>query len=703
MVSSLYIPGRERRVLTFLLHAQADVTVKEIAKMLTVSVRTIHRDLKSIEKLIVNYNLQLIKKSGVGLRIIGNKADKQQLELAISNVIAVDYTPEERQAIILSTLFETNEPIKLFALADELKVTVATISNDLDLLEVELAIFHLQLIRKRGYGVKLEGNEVDKRAAISNLIGKYVDPFEFVSLLKENIRQKSNYPLNTISSRLLGLVNPERLNTIEKKVEQTRKELTYELADSAHIGLVVHLALAIERLQKGDKIIFDPAYLKQINGTNEYAIASKLIENLEDSLHMDIPDDEIGYITMHLLGAKQRIDQHFLLEDSNLDVAYKAKELIQYINENLGVDLSGNTALLNDLVAHLKPAIYRLNQGMNISNPLIKEIRHDYEDLFLLVQKGVRETFPDMVFPGDEVGYLVLHFASTLLHGEIELDLKALVICSSGIGTAKMLATKLKQQVPEIKQVENKSMFDLEQSNLDDYDVVVSTIPLKGFDGAYILASPMLTEAEVHRIKKTIRQRKLNYKPNKNPTSQTKHEKGENFTRQLEIIQNYTNVMSDLLNAFSVTQMAAYDSMEDNLRCICNQLEKDQWILNKENVLNKLLEREKISGLGIPNTSLALYHTRSNDIDKPSFTINRINKPLTVKGMDGEDIEAGTLLVMLAPQESNQESLEVLSYLSSLIIQEQANMTLFESATEAQIKQFISEQFQSFLSEKKLL
>src|SRR5690625_7392780 len=106
-----------------------------------------------------------------------------------------------------------------------------------------------------------------------------------------------------------------------------------------------------------------------------------MIKQLEQSLDITIPKDEIGYITMHLLGAKLRIDHNYLIEDSNLGIAYNEKKLIQFVSEQYGEDLMNNNGLLNDLVAHLKPVIYRLKQQMNIKNPIINNILKNYRDL----------------------------------------------------------------------------------------------------------------------------------------------------------------------------------------------------------------------------------------------------------------------------------------------------------------------------------
>ena len=419
----MYIPGRERRILEILLDRDTFVTVKELAEALDVSKRTIHRDLKNAETTLMKYDITLVKKASVGLKVQGTQEARQHLHQDLSIVASHDYLPEERQAIILSSLFSAREPVKLFTLADELHVTFTTIINDLDELEAQLFEYKLELIRKRGFGVQIHGEEKNKRQAISHLITKYIDPFELISLYKENV-QKDYEQHQSIAERLLGLVQADRLQALEKAVEQIKQELPYELADNAYIGLIVHLALAVERLKNGDTINFDETHLTQIEGTEEYRTATILSQKLEKALELTIPEAEIGYITMHLLGAKLRAGDHYVIEDSAMDIAYKAKELIQYVSTVLDVQLTQSATLLNDLVAHLKPAIYRMKKEMKITNPIIEDIERDYKELFMLMKEAVSVVFPNLKFPREEIGFLVLHFGSVLFYNESVKELE---------------------------------------------------------------------------------------------------------------------------------------------------------------------------------------------------------------------------------------------------------------------------------------
>ncbi|WP_286191334.1 BglG family transcription antiterminator [Virgibacillus salexigens] len=701
-MNRLYLTARERKLLSLLRESKDPIPVKLLADKLTVSERTIHRDLKSLEAALVDYNLSIEKKTRFGIRMTGDLGKLKDLDQALNNGGTVsEYTPEERKAIILASLLQANEPIKLFTLSHDLNVTIATVSHDLDQMEKELNDYQLTLIRKRGYGVEITGNEVDKRAAISYLINRYVDLFEYVPLIKETMKQRTQ-PLDAVSNRLLGFVNLENLSMIEACVQEASKSLPYELADNAYVGLVVHLALAIERLQQGEIIMFDQAYpRKEFEETKEYEVAAAMLRNLQGALPIEIPHEEIDYITMHLLGAKLRADQAYVLEDSNLDIVYRAKQLIAYIGHQLQVDLTNNMSLLNDLVTHMRPAIYRLKQGMTIKNPIYDEIASKYKALIELLREGVEKIFPQIHFPDDEIGYLVLHFASVLLYGEMKLEVRALVICSSGIGTAKLLATTLMQRIPEIKEVDNKSIFDLSNTDLAAYDVIVSTVPLKGYDVDYVLASPMLSQAEADRVKKKIRQKKVTYTPSRarQPSQQT----GIDFITKLESRQIYTTTVLQLLQSFHIEQVDDNLSLEQVLDAICTDLEKQGYVTDKQTVYQKLIERAKQSGLGIPNTALALYHTRSNDVNDAVFFIYELAHPVTVQGMDGEDMQITRLLLMAAPQVTHKEVLEVLSFLSSLIIiQGQESIDRFELGKEIELKNFLSEQFQQFLQDKNI-
>lgn len=700
----MYISARERQILEILLTETDEMTVKDLADQIGVSGRTVHRDLKNIEDILTEYELSLQKKSGVGVQITGSKDKIGELELFLFNLFHTEYTPDERQTIILCALLESNGPVKLLGLANDLNVTIATVSADLTKLEERLQTFGLALIRRRGYGVEIEGDEGAKRRAMSNLISEYLDESEILSLARENIQKRSTQQINTISERLLGLVEKKKLLTVEKIVESTIQDLPFNMADSAYIGLVVHLALAVERIQKGEGIKINKSYLENQQSSKEYKFAGKIVAQLEQVFQIGIPEAEIAYITMHLKGAKLRHDNEYLIEDSSLQIAIKSRNLIDMVGKRVGLDLTANRSLFEGLVVHLKPAIYRIKQKMGISNPLLDKIKRDYAELFSTVKQAVEQVFHEFYVPDEEIGYLVMHFGAAILANKDIVQLKTLVICSSGIGTSKMLATRLQQEFPELKEIQNVSVMEFKKMKAGNYQLIISTIPIPDYHLNYILVSPILYKDEIEKIRSFINEQIIINGSEKKFSVPFIDRISKKNTRMLieemQSIQGYAQTIAAILEGFELTKINDEETVTTIIKRACKELLANKKINNTEAVADAIFEREKLGGLGIPGTTMALFHARSAHIITQTFTIYVTQNPIEVVGMDQREMEIKSIVLMLSPEETAESSLEVLSYLSSLLIESEESISVFQSDDKEEIVTYLTARFDQFFTEK---
>lgn len=697
----MYVSARERKMIEYLLHAQDVVSVKTLAEELGVSSRTIHRDLNGLESTLKDYQISLKKQAGKGIEMVGDDEDVAMLKAKLREQSSVDYTPDERKVLILSWLLEAKEPMKVAALAADLGVTVATASHDLDQIENDLASFDLQLVRRRGYGVEVNGKEVNIREAIQHIMMRHMNEYDFLRLMRQQISQAPpDSQWDSVSEHLLGLVSKEQIHTIEHVVETFRSELTYPLADSAYIGLVIHLALAMERIRQGERIQIETDYLDHLRESSEFRLASQMIELLEKELQLTIPEAEIGYITMHLMGAKARYNKDTVIEESSLSIAFKAKQLIEFVSNALQKDLHQSDKLLNDLVIHLKPSLYRIQQGMDIHNPLTQQIEEDYPELFEIVEHAVRHVFPDLTFPKEEAAFLVMHFASALLNLEETKRLHVLVVCSSGIGTAKILAAKLKRQFHEIETVDHQSLFDLKHLQLDQYNLIVSTIPIDQLEH-YVLVNPMLSSSDIHKIEHRIRKVRImdSVKHVGARSKKVEDQPVQSIRQSVAVIHQYVQTIDYLLNRLYVLKTGA-QSKEEIIRDACQQLENFDTLENPEQVMEALLEREAIGGLGVPQTRLAFFHTRSEYTKSPSFSVVKLNEPISLRSMEGKVMEADAIVILLAPYDLSQEGLEVVSFLSTLFIEEPKSVEMVHQGTDEQIIEFISNQLHRLMNEK---
>ncbi|MBP2241017.1 mannitol operon transcriptional antiterminator [Cytobacillus eiseniae] len=694
----MYISAREKMIIEALIREKEEMTIKELSKIIDVSARTIHRDLNSIKDFLESYQLTLVRKSGVGVQIVGDEDKKLELKKQLNIFTFREYTVDERQTMILCILYESTEPVKLYTLAQELRVSIATVSADLTKLEQQLKPLLLSVIKKRGYGVELSGTEKAKRRAISYWIAKTMKDEGLFALIKEQIQQQSSHHDNLISNRLMQLVDREKLFIIEEIMKDLQLDIQFTMTDSSYVSLMVHLGLALERIIVGESIELSEEYASQLKEEPEYPIAKKIIDKLKERFQVAIPDAEIGYITMHLQGAKLRKQEGILHEATHLDLYMQTSRFVQLMEEATGFRLTNNRSLIEGLMIHLKPAIYRLEQNMGIINPLLDEIKENYMELFEQVKGVTVKVFPAIHFPDEEIGYLVMHFGSAMLSMGEKGDLKAYIVCSSGIGTSKLLASRLQKEIQEIAEVINVSIFELDQLPISDRDLVISTIHLQDFHREYMIVSPLLTKDEIKQVQLYARRQILMKKPI--PILKERKPMIDGMIKKMEEIHLYTGTIAEILSNFQYILLQDEQSPVECLESMCKMLEKEHIIQDAKLVAEALFAREAIGGIGISGTKLALYHTSNEHVSKPSFTLHRLIQPAVMKGMDGNDMEVRTLLLLLSPKPYYKEGVEVLSYISTVIIENEQSIYLFEKEEEKQVHSYLAKKFEQFILEK---
>ncbi|WP_129689789.1 BglG family transcription antiterminator [Gottfriedia acidiceleris] len=676
----MYISAREREIINLLLDHPNGINVQEIAENLNVSSRTVQRELKGVESIASAHNLYLKKVLGVGMYIEGTPEQKNELQIAILKS-GQEFTQQERQELILCSLLKVPESIKLSSLANDLHVTVATVSNDLNKVEEWLKDFDLELIRKKGYGIALLGSERKKRKALGHLIAQQLNEYEFLSVVEDEYESK-----NRFSNGLLEIIKLEKLTMIGKMIRDIEQQLPYSLADSAFMTFTIHLSLAIERIIQGEVVQMDQEVLEELSTSKEFNIASQIVNELEEVFKVNIPNAEKGYITMHLLGARQRQEKNDWLEESSTEIVVGSKKLINYVSKELEINFEEDQALFEGLITHIEPAIYRIQKKLDANNPLAGQIQEDYPALFKTIQEGLNEAFPTIVFPTEEIAYLVLHFGSSQVIYDNSKEVSALVLCSSGIGSSKMLASRIKKEIKEITDIEVSSLANLRNIQIEQYDIILSTVEMPGFSKKYITVNPLLPKKEAEQIRDEIKRNSLTTEAtllrkfhSKKLQKQIKLETPELIKQNLEVVHQYTETVLHILNTFETISLPFIPTSSILLLEVCKQANVRGLIGDYFEVTNQLTEREKKGGLGIPGTSIALYHCRSEYVMQPVFLSFLLNEPMVVKAMDHSSIKINTLLLLLAPVDMQTGQLEVLSTISSTIIEDEESTRIFTS------------------------
>ena len=693
---------REIRLIEVLLRHPEGLTADDLADRLGVSARTVHRDLQPASEFLASYDLTLVRQAGRGINVEGAASGRARALEASGKMRSEELTPEERRVSLLGMLLGSNEPIKLRALASRAKVSVGTVGRDLDEAEDWLSAFGLSLLRKRGYGVQVVGAEDDRRQAMSQLIIQDLDEAAFLSG-PEGSGGRPASSTDLVSAGLMGMIDEGRLQTAKTLTREAVERLPYAIADEAFVSLSVHVALMIERLLRGGEIEMDDEVLQRLRETAEYDNARNLAGAIEKDFRLDVPEEEVVYLTRHLRGTKLRqddeLDRYF--EGSDLEIASRVKALIHYVSEQTGVALAGDSSLYTGLLAHIERAIHRLRESMRISNPLLSEMKQDYPALFDLVERGMKKIFVEDEIPEEEVGFVAMHFGAALDRGQGNFPNSVLIICPSGIGSSKILASRLEKAFPQIRRVHNASLFDLAGLDENEFDLVVSTVPLQIPDESYVQVRPLLSEEEEGRIRDHLKEKLLGGRLANRAVSESLEVFGGGQVK-LRQMAEATQLIAELVDDVSVERHEARGSIPEAVRLMCASLAARGLVSDPKSLEASLLARMELGGIGIPETALALFHARDATVVRPAFSLHDFDEPLELEGMDGATMLVRRTLLMVAPLDISTVALEAISEISVAMVEQPSERETFENGSEAQVVAVLQNIFARYLRDKLL-
>lgn len=651
------LSARQLKILKKIISADK-LDIEDICNIFNISKRTVYREVSAINAFLEEYELKTVNTLN-GITIEGNGENVEKLKLDIVGYRS-GIDAEERRKLILSELLQMKEPVKLEYFSRKFDVSTATISYDLKELEKWLKKQGLMLIAKPGYGVLISGGENQFRKAIANFLYENVDTAELIDFLKTGYLKRNRLDRD-IDLRLLNLIDYDTVLKIERAIAKLEAELDYDIAESSYLGLTVHLALAVKRLKDGESIKISDDNLKELKNTGEYKFAKKLARYLEEELGIIIPEDELGYVTIHLIGAKYRANTQNINYNDISDIAI---DMVNRAEKIFNVDFSGDELLVEGLKAHLGPTVYRLKMGLDIRNPLLNDIKSKYETLFNKCDKlcdVLREKL-NLDVPEDEIGYIAMHFGAALERmKDVAKKYNIMVVCASGIGTSRMLMSKL-QMFPQINIVDVVSSLKLKDiKDRKDIDLIVSTIPLEVKDRKVIVVNPLLLKEDIDKLKRALNTDFIMDYGGKSS------EVGD-YQAMLHIA-NYGKHILNLSDNLLFKDVFGKNSKEI-IEHLLNVLSKEKLIDESQSaeIKKRLLGRESLGKIILPDKGFVIYHCTLENLKRPIVIIGRVVEEIKMKNLLGEYEKIKTAFLMVAPQ-NDSESIEVLGDLSVSLIE----------------------------------
>lgn len=643
----MMISNREKSILKLLserLHSF--LTIHDIAQALGISSRTVHREMKSVEDTLNKYHLSLTRVPKLGLRIEGEPEDIDNFVQSLTEQNTIDLSDEERKVIILYNLIQSKDPVKLYSLANEIGSSTHTLNKIIEQLEPELHTFELSLERRRGEGLILNGEEVNKRQLLARIMLEKLDGDSVYSVVEDH------FVYHTLNeTHLRGIVDIDRLFNVERLLMDELGTLPYTLTEASYLTLTIHIVLAIERIKQDGHVEIEDDILNELISTDEFKVSERLTNVLSDIYDVTFNHSEIAFITMHLRGARRR---HETTYENNDIHKQRVTELIEFVKDQ-GFSFKDEDALFKGLNLHLEPAINRLEANIETYNPLTEMIETYDQELFEAVSSGLKIVFMNYHFPKSEVAYIALHFGG-MLQAKQRRSLHVLVVCSSGIGTSRILSNRLKQHFSEITQTTEVSVSSLKSIDFSKYDGMISTVAV---DTKYphITVNPLLPKQDAENVKYFLKLQQSVVHDPQNTQNQEQPLSYEDYDRTVTFIEESLALIQNMIvEKKKVTQLERY---------LIQTLSKHRVIDNTHIFSEKLNSRMNLQGFALTGYPVAIPHLSDESIKKPQLIITELTKPLMLKTIENEQQEVNWLVCMFIPRNSEQGQL--MSEVSSLI------------------------------------
>ena len=485
--------SRTYQILKELLERNTCISVGALAKQYNCSERTIRTEVGYIKDILKKYNIELIHRKMKGYVIVPNESHEiseiRQKIMEETSIIPSNYS--ERIYYILKRILLSEDYLTIEQLSDELFVSRVSVTQSLKRVREILNEYHLNLENKPHYGLKIQGEEKDIRKCIIEH-GINYSQLNFWDF--KNYSDVQNLPF----FKDIDLLKINHLI----KAEIAKAGITFY--DIFYNNLIIHIAVAIKRIQ-------EKSYIEEFSiesedlYINDIQVANQIAKQLSHEFHIDFPESEIHYIAVHLIGNKiADIDENRLFLDETYILVNK---MLLLASKEFDIDFMSDNILKKDLYIHIKSALTRIHLGIQLHNPMIQQLKDNFPFPFeIAINVCYNKEIGLYELGEEELGYVVIHFAAAFerLKEKSAFKKKVLIFCASGIGTVRLLEAKLRNEFKDY--IEITTSYDMTHINRvqEDYDLILSTIPLKNETCHVLCVSPIPTNDDMSHISKIL-------------------------------------------------------------------------------------------------------------------------------------------------------------------------------------------------------
>ncbi|WP_067935504.1 BglG family transcription antiterminator [Alicyclobacillus kakegawensis] len=715
----------------FLLRAAArpqGADMVALAEQLGVSRRTLQRDLRAVAAYLDGFGASLASDEAGIWRLAGPAAAIDQAVRGAPRARwPLPLGPADRAWLVAAELLAAGGPVKLAYFSRRLDLAPASVSHLLDGLEEWFAQYHLRLVRRRGYGVEVAGEERQRRLVLAELVHDRIRPEDLMLFLRDPVSQTSAGAAHAAGAEmpdarldfLVRFFGPEEVKRVYQVVSAELSELDPPLDEAGFASFLLHVLIALARLREGRSLVDAPAdepalhqsgrgarsharprekgkaargSRTEAGGANSVRIGvdssrlqdgirlkeetrdRRLVGRILEQLAPDAAglawEAEAADLVTHLRGAKVQLTQRDQLLPANVTALEFAHRLAESIGRQVGVPLQADRQFTTALAQHLEPAMHRMAAGLSIRNPLLDEVRRRYPGVYAATLAASREVFATakLDVPAEEVGFLAMHVGAALERLRVQQRPRARIVCPNGISSAELLASRVRAELPQLEIV---GVGAAGHGQALDCDLILSTVPADAqeVDVPVVVVSPFLTQEEIDSVRAAINE--LTARPQRTgvegvppPSLRAAGQPMQGATPR-HPSPTARRWAEPGLDVWSTSASCVEDLVQQiSLRV------QDLAGASAALVREALWQRERQGSVVLPGAAMALLHARTVDLCVPYIGVVRLREAVFMRALGEHPEPVRTVLVLLAHQDEPPAVLQRLGRLSRALVED---------------------------------
>lgn len=230
---------------------------------------------------------------------------------------------------------------------------------------------------------------------------------------EENVQKIFVTPSKNFASKLSDLLNeiPYEIMTLSKDIiEMAENELKTSLNDSLYLSLSDHIHFAITRAK--NDVPIKNALMWEVKKfyKAEYQISRTALAMIKDRMNVELPEDEIASIALHIFNARQ--DQSGMEE--TMTMTNMVKDVTNIVKYHYGIEFDEESINYSRFITHLRYFAYRMLRGEvnnDLNDILFEQVKQQYPEAYQCTSKVelyLKNKY-SMEMTKDELAYFMIH------------------------------------------------------------------------------------------------------------------------------------------------------------------------------------------------------------------------------------------------------------------------------------------------------